>query len=281
MIIVKNSPGISFSMDTRIARRELLGTFSGSARTRRKNRKKKVKKIGIQNKDVKKENRLSSRSKMKIRLKIYALAGILPKLTFVTLTFVNKVEDRKAVEILKCFLENAMKRYPNLAYLWVGEKQTKNKSFPNNIHFHLITNIRWDIKRWWRYWIELQEKFGVVPREGQRAGSSAFDVKTIKSSNKKAIGNYIAGYLSKSSDTFDCRVWHCSRKVSQLYTGFYSGIEFIDELRRLEQRGLLGGNIRAKSKEFCTILLIPINPTTERFYEKIHVKNRELWFGKH
>src|SRR5437764_796890 len=144
MIIVKNSPGISFSMDTKIARRELLGTFCGSSRTRRKSRKKKVKKIDAQNKNIKKENRLSSRSKMKIRLKIFALSGILPKLTFVTLTFVNKVEDRIATEMLKCFLENAKRRIPNLEYIWVAEKQTKNKFFPNNIHFHIITNVRWE-----------------------------------------------------------------------------------------------------------------------------------------
>src|SRR5204862_2011714 len=120
---------------------------------------------------------------------------------------------------------------------------------PNNIHFHLITNVNWDINRWWKYWVELQAKFGIIPRENHQAGSSALDVKKINSNNKKGIGNYIAGYLSKSSATFDCRVWHCSRKVSRLFTGFYSGIEFIQLLERLEKTNLLGGKIKCISKE--------------------------------
>jgi len=280
MIIVKNSPGISYSMDTKIASRDLLGTFCGSSMTRRKNKKQDPNKTGNENKKARKENILSPRSKTKIRFKIFALAGILPRLTFVTLTFVNKVEDRKAIEILKCFLENAKKRKPDLEYLWVAEKQTKNKVFPNNIHFHIITNVHWDIKRWWNYWVELQASFGIVPRESHQAGASAFDVKAIKSSNKKAIGNYVAGYLSKSLETFDCRPWHCSRKISRLFTGFYTGIEFIQQFERLEKANLLGGKIKCIPKEFCNILLIPFNQTTEKFYEKIHVKNRELWFGK-
>jgi hypothetical protein len=297
MIIVKNSPGVSYKMDTRIARRQLLGTFSGSSLTRRKNKKRRRKKVERRKRQM---NRLSSRSRTKIRLKIFALSSILPKLTFVTLTFVNKVEDRIAVEILKRFLENAKRRKPELQYLWVAEKQIRNKCFPNNIHFHLITNVRWEIKKWWKYWIDLQAKFGIVPREGQRAGGSAFDVKTIKSSNKKAIGNYIAGYLSKSNETFDCRVWHCSRKISRLFTGFYTGNEFIESVERLEKANLLGGKIERHNLKkdrrrrlvtekmppsneeklvVCQILLIPINQTTERLYEKIHQRNRKMWFS--
>src|SRR5206468_12662189 len=130
------------------------------------------------------------------------------------------------------FLENARKRQPDLEYLWVAEKQTKNKIFKNNIHFHLITNVFWDIKRYATYWIELQARYGIIPRENTQAGSSAFDVKRINSNNKKGIGNYIAGYLGKSNETMNCRVWHCTRKISRLYTGFYSGIEFINSLER-------------------------------------------------
>lgn len=145
-----------------------------------------------------KTNVLSSRSKGKIRAKILALSGISKKLTFVTLTFVNKVDDRRGVEILKAFLENARKRNPDFEYLWVAEKQTKNKVFKNNIHFHLVTNVFWDIKRYSKYWVELQAKYGILPRENKQAGSSSFDVKRINSNNKKGIGNYIAGYLGKS-----------------------------------------------------------------------------------
>jgi hypothetical protein len=280
MIIVKNSPGVSYAMSSKTANRELLGTYSGSSLSRKKIVKTQQTKAALKNKELKKENVLSPRSKAKIRLKIYALSGVLFELTFVTLTFVNEVEDRKAIEVLKCFLENAKKRNRSFEYIWVAEKQTRNKLFPNNIHFHLVTNIYWDIKRWWQYWIDVQAKFGIVPRENQKAGSSAFDVKKINSNNKKAIGNYIAGYLSKSQETFDCRVWHCSRRISSLYTGFYSGIEFIQHLEALDKAQSLGGSIKIIPKEFCNIILVPINSITEKLYEKIHIKNRVLWFSK-
>ena len=63
------------------------------------------------------------------------------KLSFVTLTFVNQVEDSKAIKVLKSFLDNATKRFKDFQYLWVAEKQTNNETFKNNIHFHLITKI--------------------------------------------------------------------------------------------------------------------------------------------
>jgi hypothetical protein len=162
----------------------------------------------------------------------------------------------------------------------VAEKQTKNKLFPNNIHFHLVTNVRWDIKRYWKYWVELQAKYGIMPRENTQAASSAFDVRRINSSNKKGIGNYIAGYLGKSTQTLNCRMWHCSRKISRLYTGFYSGVDFLENLQRMEEANLLGGKIKRLKHDFCSILLIPFNATTERLYEKVHVENRAMWFSK-
>jgi hypothetical protein len=281
MIVVKNNFGVSYAMNSKLASPSLLGTFSGSSIERTKKSKKgNIKKTVKENELERKQNVLSPRSKMKIRLKILAMSGVLQKLTFVTLTFVNQVDDRKAIEVLKCFLENAKKRNPKFEYIWVAEKQSKNKLFPNNIHFHIITNVFWDINRWWRYWISIQAKFGIVPRDNVKAGSSAFDVKKINSNNKKAIGNYIAGYLSKSTETFDCRVWHCSRGVSKLYTGFYSGIGFIEQLQRLEQENLLDGKMKIIAKEFCNILLIPFNATTEKLYERVHIKNREIWFSK-
>jgi len=283
MNLVKNSYGVSYAFNAKKDGYALLGTFGGSSLNRKtakplkskENRKERAQEVKEERK--KQENRLSPRSRMKIRAKIHSLTGVLPHLVFVTLTFQAKVEDRQGVKVLKTFLNNVRKRRPDAEYLWVAEKQGKNKKFEDNLHFHLITNVYWDIKRWWTYWIEVQEKFGILREEGTSAASSAFDVKKIKSSETKKIGGYIAGYLSKSDDTFDCRVWHCSKGVSRLYTAFYSGTGFLDNLRRLEAEDMLGGKITSVSKEYCSILFYPLNRITSRFYEKMHAENRKLW----
>jgi hypothetical protein len=279
MKILKNNLGVTYVMDSKTVNKRLLGTYSGSSL----NRKKKMTATRTNEPDttfeeITKRNVLSRRSKAKIRTKILALSGVCKYLTFVTLTFVNQVDDKLAVQILKAFLENARKRKPELEYLWVAEKQTKNKVFTNNIHFHLVTNVFWNIERYAKYWIELQARYGIVPRENKQAGSSAFDVKKINSNNKKGIGNYIAGYLGKSSVGMNCRVWHCSRKISRLYTGFYSDEEFLGTIERMEKANLLGGTVKRFENDFCDILLIPFNSTTARLYEKVHIQNRTIWF---
>lgn len=259
MNIVKNSFGVSYSLHPKLASLELLDTYGGSSLNRKpsskKNRKERAKEVIEERK--KRENRLSPRSKMKIRAKIHALTGVLSHIVFVTLTFQNKVEGRLGVEALKCFLNNVRKRKPEFEYIWVAEKQTKNKRFVNNLHFHLITNVYWDIKRWWAYWVEVQEKFGIYRPDGTSKASSAFDVRKVAVNDTKKIGGYIAGYLSKSEDTFDCPVWNCSKRISRLYTAFYSGVGFINQLKRLEEANLLGGKIVTVKKEFVTFCSFP------------------------
>ncbi|WP_185956541.1 hypothetical protein [Changchengzhania lutea] len=43
----------------------------------------------------------------------------------------------------------------------------------------MITNKYWKIEKWWNYWLTLQQKNGVTPREKGFKPSSAFDVKRI------------------------------------------------------------------------------------------------------
>jgi hypothetical protein len=281
MNVVKNSFGVSYSLNPKIVSYDLLGTFAGSSLNRKPSAKKSKKETKEEKDDsVKRENKLSSRSKMKIRNKIHALTGVLSHLVFVTLTFQNKVEDRLGVRALKCFLNNVRKRRPDAEYIWIAEKQSRNKKFKDNLHFHLITNVYWDIKKWWKYWVEVQEKFGICRTEGISMASSAFDVRKVAITDSKKIGGYIAGYLSKSQDTFDCTVWNCSKRISRLYTAFYSGRSFLDQLKRLEDANELGGKLITIQKEFCNIIFIPLNKTTKRFYERIHVQNRKAWHGK-
>jgi hypothetical protein len=132
---------------------------------------------------------MSGRTKSKIRVKLIALSQVHDKLTFVTLTFVNQVEDRKAIKVLKTFLDNATKRFNDFQYLWVAEKQNKNQTFKDNIHFHLIANKYWSLDRWWNYWLEVQKKHRIVARDENFRPGSAFNVKLIKSDNIKGIGS--------------------------------------------------------------------------------------------
>gem|GEM_PF-1217595 len=221
---------------------------------------------------------LSSRTKTKIKKKIYSFFGQYKKLTFLTLTFSNIVTDKLAVKILAKFLDNTKKADKDFEYLWVAEKQTKNEIFKDNIHFHLITNKFWNIKRYWNYWLDLQKKNGVAPRNENYKASSAFDVKVITTKNVNGIGIYLTKYVSKNKSKFDCQPWNCSKKVSMLYTDFYTRLNFLDQLERLEKKGEIF--IKRIKEEYCNLFYYPINKITRRFYDGLHAKNKELWVNK-
>jgi hypothetical protein len=220
---------------------------------------------------------MSNRTKAKIRKKIKSFLRIHDRLTFVTLTFCNKVEDQKAVKVLADFLKNASKD-KKLQYVWVAEKQSKNQAFKENIHFHLITNKSyWEIKRWWGYWLELQRKHGITPRDENYKPSSAFDVKHIKKSEEKKVEYYLTKYVTKNASQFSCQVWNCSKKISELYTDEYTGIGRLRDLERLQASGQLGGDIKTYLKPFCSVHVIPMNKTTLRFFDRMEEANKSNW----
>ncbi|MCM4172631.1 hypothetical protein DHD32_14155 [Arenibacter sp. TNZ] len=64
-------------------------------------------------------------------------------MSFVTLTFLNKVEDKQGIDVLRKFLDNVKKRDNKFEYVWVAERQTKNTEFEGNIHFHIVSNKYW------------------------------------------------------------------------------------------------------------------------------------------
>ena len=146
---------------------------------------------------LKQLNTLSKRSKIKIREKILALwhqAQVktknnireldVNKFQFVTLTFIDKVDDRKAVKLLNTFLTALRKRerkfykwikvktvtnsrgvsrtiikpdYENhLQYIWVVERQ-KN----GNAHFHIIFNKQFPVKWANAEWTKIQVDAGL------------------------------------------------------------------------------------------------------------------------
>lgn len=215
---------------------------------------------------------MSPRTKSKIRKKVLAFGRQSKKLTFLTLTFLNKVTDREAMKALGAFLDNVSKRSKDFQYLWVVERQGNG-----NLHFHLITNKFWEIDRWWNYWMEVQKKQGIIPTNSDFKPSSAFDVKVINSNNIKGVGNYITKYITKNKGDYRCMVWNCSRKISQLYTHFYSEMNFLTQLEKLEEADQLGGKITTYKQDHCEIHLIPLNNITSRLYNKIDEQNKIVW----
>ena len=214
---------------------------------------------------------MSARTKQKIKKKVFAFSQVYNKLNFLTLTFINKIEDKQAVKILAKFLDNCNKQMKDFQYIWVAERQTKNEMFKDNIHFHLITNKYFKIDKYWDYWLKLQEKNGITARNKNFKASSAFDIKRLNAKNVKAIGLYITKYVTKNKDEFDCQVWNCSKKISMLYTDFYSDYDFIENVEKV-----LETELEPIPAEYCTIYPIPLNRRTIPMYERLNEKNRKL-----
>lgn len=220
---------------------------------------------------IRKLRSMSPRTKQKIKKKVIAFSQAYKKLNFMTLTFINKVEDKQAVSILAKFLDNCTKQMKDFQYIWVAERQTKNVVFEDNIHFHLITNKYFKIDKYWNYWIALQEKNGISPREENFKASSAFDIRSLNAKNIKAIGQYITKYVTKNKDQFDCQVWNCSKKISMFYTDFYSGYEFIQNVEKV-----LEYELEPIPAEYCTIYPIPLNRRTLPMYQRLNDKNTAI-----
>lgn len=273
-MLVKNTFGCSAVLGTYQLKKTFFSKFTGSSLERKKSTKKNKVRTTVRPaiKEEKKERQMSPRTKTKIRQKLFALSQLQKQMTFVALTFVNEVKDELAIVILRKFLDNIKKRSKDFQYLWVAERQTENKVFPNNIHFHLVANKYWDIQKTWKYWIDLQASHGIVPRNESFKASSAFDVKKISTSNPKQLGMYLTKYITKNTEKFNCQVWNCSKKISALYTGFYSDYSFIETLHRLK-----GDEIKQVNMEYCRLHLVPLDKTTIRLYDKIGDVNRKVW----
>lgn len=277
-MIVKNTYGTSVAFSTRQFGVIPKDEFSGSALQRKKKEpeKDKPKPKPKKNDGKIKLRSLSRRSKQKIRKKITCFARCYKRLSFVTLTFLNKVEDKQAVDILRKFLDNVKKRSTDFQYVWVAERQTKNAEFAGNVHFHIITNKYWKIDKWWNYWLDLQKKNGIEPREKDFKPSSAFDVKQLNSSNIRSIASYVTKYVTKNNAKFKCQVWNCSRRVSELYTDFYTTSEFTDQFKRLNavlKETVIKGE---RNQPALNIKMINLNRQTLPLYKRLDDKNKAL-----
>ncbi|SDR87337.1 hypothetical protein SAMN04487764_0906 [Gillisia sp. Hel1_33_143] len=278
-MIVKNTYGISVGFSTTqfgvIPKEE----FAGSALQRKKpdpDKKPIKKKIVNEEKKEIKLRTLSRRSKQKIRKKITCFARCYKRLNFVTLTFLNKVTDEEAINLLRKFIDNAKKRSEDFQYVWVAERQNKNDAFKGNVHFHMITNKYWKIDKWWNYWIDLQLKNGIKPRKKNYKPSSAFDVKQLNSNNIRSIASYVTKYVTKNDAKFKCQVWNCSKRVSELYTDFYTTTEFTENFVRLNA---ILKEFEVKDhieRPFLNIKMIDLNRQTLPLYKRLDEKNKAI-----
>ena len=276
-MIVKNTYGVSVAFSTKKYGIMPKSEFTGSALQRKKqDPKKNTKAKKKESKDKERNERsLSRRSKQKIRKKITCFARCYKRLSFVTLTFLNKVSDEEAVDLLRKFLDNAKKRSEDFQYVWIAERQTKNDAFKGNVHFHMITNKYWKIEKWWNYWIDLQTKNGIKPRDKDYKPSSAFDVKQLHSNNIRSIASYVTKYVTKNDAKFKCQVWNCSKRISELYTDFYTTKEFTEQFKRMDAvlKELENKDIKSP---VINVKMIDLNRHTLPLYKRLDNKNKVI-----
>lgn len=203
--------------------------FSGSSLNRKKYPSKKSLK-----KDEPAIHIFSDRSKSKVRDKATSFyRAIRSDRIFMTLTFIEHVTDDQGVKILNKFLTVLRKKYPTVQYLWVAEHQPKRDT--NTVHYHMILNRKLPIVRYNSLWVMQQYNSGL---RGHRSDGSEISMPEIEERfDKGTIGkvlnpvditkaygiNALAGYLTKyitkqKKEEFRCLNWHCSRKVSRLFT---------------------------------------------------------------
>jgi hypothetical protein len=183
---------------------------------------------------------LSPRSRGKIKDKATAFfRATSGDRVFCTLTFVAPVDDKTGVSILNKFLVQCRKKFTNFQYFWVAERQENG-----NIHFHTIMNKRLPVGRWNALWVLQQYNAGLVGQdrfgneisneEVQRAYLAdqaegfkkkriqellnPLDIKKVRSI--AGLSSYLTKYITKQKKDqyFNCSVWHCSRRVSRMFT---------------------------------------------------------------
>jgi hypothetical protein len=179
---------------------------------------------------------LGARSRGKIKDKMTAFFRSVPRdRVFLTLTFIEHVDDREGVRILNKFLTVVRRERPGFEYIWVAEHQPDRKE--KTIHFHMLINKKLAVARYNSLWVLQQYNAGLV---GHRKGSgeeiprAEVEAHHNRGTMHKVLGPaqmrnaktvhglalYLANYVSKqdAKEPFGCLNWHCSRKISKLFT---------------------------------------------------------------
>jgi hypothetical protein len=177
---------------------------------------------------------MSKRTKGKIRDKATAFFRASKQRIFITLTFIEHVDDREGKRILNKFLTVIRKEVKGFEYLVVAEHQPERET--HTIHFHLLTNRRVTIQRYNALWTLQQYNAGLTGH--RKSGESISKSEIISRYAAGTVGDVLnpvqvepaycisglAAYLTKyvtkqeTGEKFGCLTWHCSRKVSRLFT---------------------------------------------------------------
>lgn len=177
---------------------------------------------------------MSKRSKGKIRDKATAFFRASQTRIFVTMTFIEHVDDREGKKILNKFLTVVRKEVRGFDYLVVSEHQPERAE--RTIHFHMLCNKRMTIQRYNDLWTLQQYNAGLTGHRKNGEAISKAEIKaryeagTIgevlnpvqveKAYSISGLAAYLTKYVTKQEigEKFGCLTWHCSRKVSRLFT---------------------------------------------------------------
>lgn len=283
----------------RLGYNHVIGQFAGSedypaysgSSLNRKTQKKKV----ISKKPAEPIVRtFSARSKAKVKDKATAFFRAMgTNKTFMTLTFIDDLPHKLAVEILNKFLTVLRKEKKELEYLWVAEAQEENNM---RIHFHMLVNLRINIRRFNALWVLQQYNAGL---RGKRIDGSNISIEEIKArydydtapgAKGKAKGGegvqavlnpldvekayginglayYLTKYITKQKKAeFGCLVWHCSRKVSRLFTRQVVGPSTFRFMQSF-------ANYKV---DYKTGECFPVKVISKQFFAMIFVNNKKI-----
>lgn len=179
--------------------------------------------------------KLSKASGKKIRNKCAAFFSSCAR-AFVTLTFIENCDDKKALLCLKQMLHAWRKDFgKNFNYIWVAERQKNGR-----VHFHIMVSEKMNIPKMNTRWIRIQYNAGLKFRDEkhkitferehieawEKAGRlqeklNPFDVEYIN--NQSHLSYYLTKYVTKTANnedkaTFDFLPWSCSHRVGAFVT---------------------------------------------------------------
>lgn len=195
---------------------------------------------------IKREKTSYKINKAKVRKRLTALCRLSKSkqfLAFYSVSFPVNTNDEAIYLIFNKWLTNCRKRYGLNTYIWVAERQSNG-----TLHFHILTNDRmniYEVNKAMANSIDTSVNQGLTEwgassrslyngvdvdsiqrpkqrqyetREQYRKRIKAYSRHTIHERIKWAT-MYMTKYMTKNDDVFTHLPYHCSRDISQLFTG--------------------------------------------------------------
>jgi hypothetical protein len=219
-------------------------------------------------------------------------------LTFWTLTLTDKQKhtDYEVTKMLNTLLTRLRKKYNDLEYIWVAERQTKTT---NNIHYHIVFNKTMPIMMVNYYWCKILENKDYkvicpkpyIVKNGQReylkkptkecfyeskGCSNPVDVQKVYSAD--GLAAYLTKYITKNKSEIQGSTWNCSQYYSSLNTSYTT--EFNEDAKEKYTQILLNNSyICKKTKERVFIQPIEIytdDGKTNQIGTYLHLVNSSI-----